>query len=95
MIFQESKKINDDKIHYAEWCKNAWSVSNQESLTLSCCPSSIGWILWCLRLSPLNYRQWDIVTKNIFYVITLQALEAIDEVGDILQLKYSKQKHKK
>jgi len=40
-------------------------------------------------------KQWDVVTKSNFYLITFQALEAIDEVGDILQLKYSKQKHKK
>jgi len=40
-------------------------------------------------------KQWDVVTKSNFYFITFQALEAIDEVGDILQLKYSKQKHKK
>lgn len=35
------------------------------------------------------------VTFYILFFFTFQALEAIDEVGDILQLKYSKQKHKK
>ena len=36
------------------------------------------------------------VTFSVYSIFfTFQALEAIDEVGDILQLKYSKQKYKK
>ena len=47
-------------------------------------------------MSSRNVNVIIIIIIIIFiFFFTFQALEAIDEVGDILQLKYSKQKHKK
>ena len=75
------------------------------NLKFSCCPCSVGVFLSCLQLLPVNGHQSFqdgesktdgviLSRKNNFHFITFQALEAIDEVGDILQLKYSKQKNK-